>query len=532
MKFIKKMTVLVLALCLSLSFFAVGAGCEWTTGDAGETVVSGGGGISWDLGDTNDWVARTRPTADDFSDKTLNIKFFNGGYGRAWLDEMEKQFEADYPGIDVRLTASTNSSDFQDLLRTELQGNNPYDIYICHDISWESLGGDEKLLVDLTDELYNAVMYTDPTPDDTIVEEQGLTLDESGNAQITYKNLLTDASVTSAYYRDGYYKVAQVQGAGGILYNKTMFDQYGWELPETYDDLKALCEQIVEGTNGDIAPFLVAGSEGYLWDSLVYDWWIQLAGQEEFNRLFEGNDKNCWNPDEYPYHRQAYQYWYNLFVVNQSEYMLDGFTGIDNVMANAVFLQGMAAMMPATAWAVNELGADVLEESGLDVGLIPTPYVEGAKTDEDGNPLRVCYDVAGRDSIVVSTNGNSDLAIEFLKWMGELDNKYIFPKNVSGMVMGFKYDVDTLLTDEYCRFTWDRDMFKLLGETTFRTTGYSSNPMFVLKLVSAYPIENYYLRCFTTYGTASQITPSSIFASAWSQVNSKWDDWRFEAGLE
>ena len=128
MKFIKKMTVLVLALCLSLSFFAVGAGCEWTTGDAGETVVSGGGGISWDLGDTNDWVARTRPTADDFSDKTLNIKFFNGGYGRAWLDEMEKQFEADYPGIDVRLTASTNSSDFQDLLRTELQGNNPYDI--------------------------------------------------------------------------------------------------------------------------------------------------------------------------------------------------------------------------------------------------------------------------------------------------------------------------------------------------------------------------------------------------------------------
>ena len=75
-------------------------------------------------------------------------------------------------------------------------------------------------------------------------------------------------------------------------------------------------------------------------------------------------------------------------------------------------------------------------------------------------------------------------------------------------------------------------MFKPLGETTFRTTGYSSNPMFVLKLVSAYPIENYYLRCFTTYGTASQITPSSIFASAWSQVNSKWDDWRFEAGLE
>lgn len=257
-----------------------------------------------------------------------------------------------------------------------------------------------------------------------------------------------------------------------------------------------------------------------------------MAGEAEFNKLLDGNDKDCWNPEVYPYHQKAYEYWYNLFVVNQSKYMLKGFEGISNIMANAVFLAGQAAMMPATAWAVNEIGADVLLEAGLDVGLIPTPYVKEAKKDAEGKFIRVCYDVTGKDSMVVAEKGNKALAIEFLKWISETEHTKIFPKNVSGMLMGFKYETDELTNDEYCNLSWDKDMFNLLGETTFRSTGYSTNPMFILKLISAYPIENYYLKCFTTYGKPNQNTPQSIFSSAWKEVDDKWSTWRNEAGLE
>lgn len=508
MKFWKKITAVLLTLLVAVSATACN---QWTTGGNSSDMDH----TQNDTSDRSGWVLRERKSSDEFSDKVLNIKFFNGGYGSAWIERMEEEFEADYPGIDVKLSASENSADFQSLLKGELEGD-PEDIYICHDIAWETLGGVDHLLADLTEDLYEATIYTDTKND---------------NTAIRFKDLLTPASLQSAAFNGRYYKVAQVQGAGGILYNKTMFDEKGWQIPNTYEELTALCEQIYNEGKG-VAPFLVAGTEGYLWDSLIYDWFIQIAGEEEYTRMLEGNDKECWNPDVYPYHKMAYQYWYDLFVKNKDKYMLKGFEGINNIMANAVFLAGKAAMMPATAWAVNELGSDLLQEANIDVGLIPTPYVKEAKKDAEGNFIRVCYDVAGRDSIVVAERGNKALAVEFLKWMSETENALIFPEEVSGMLLGFKYEINDLLNDKYCSLTWDRDMFKLLGETTFRSTGYSTNPMFVLKLVSTYPIENYYLKCFTTFGTASQVTPDSVFDTAWAEVDDKWDTWRYEAGLE
>ncbi|MDE7224062.1 MAG: extracellular solute-binding protein [Acetatifactor sp.] len=43
---------------------------------------------------------------------------------------------------------------------------------------------------------------------------------------------------------DGVYAVPYVANAAGILYNKDMFDEYGWEMPTTWDELLALCEEI------------------------------------------------------------------------------------------------------------------------------------------------------------------------------------------------------------------------------------------------------------------------------------------------
>ncbi|MCI9504849.1 MAG: extracellular solute-binding protein [Clostridia bacterium] len=489
-----------------------GAGCNWTQGDYDPDVDLGQN----DTSDRSGWVLRERKSADDFSDKILNITYFNGGYGSEWIEEMKSEFEKDYPGVTVRLTAS---DDINGTLKVELE-NSPEDIYISHDIAWETLGG-QGLLADLTESLYGAQIYTDTKN----------TEETEDDVSIRFRDLLTPSSLSSSVYYGKFYKVAQVQGAGGIIYNKTMFEKNGWQVPKTYAQLEALCETIYQA--GEV-PFLVAGTEGYLWDSLVYDWWIQIAGEEEFLRLFEGNDKTCWNPAVYPHHKKAYEYWYNLFVKNQNKYLYPQFEGINNIMANQAFLNGMAAMMPATAWAVNELGSEMIDEAKIDVGLIPTPYVPEAKKDEEGNFIRVCYDVAGRDSIVVAERGNKDLAVEFLKWMSETENTLIFPKNVSGMLLGFKYEIPQLLKDKdtYCKYSWDEDMITLLGEAKFRSTGYSANPMFVQKLVSAYPLENFYLRCFTTFGKPGAVTPDSIFEQAWNQVDAKWSDWRFQAGLK
>ena len=43
---------------------------------------------------------------------------------------------------------------------------------------------------------------------------------------------------------DGVFAVPYMANAAGILYNKDMFEEHGWDIPECWDELIALCEQI------------------------------------------------------------------------------------------------------------------------------------------------------------------------------------------------------------------------------------------------------------------------------------------------
>ena len=44
--------------------------------------------------------------------------------------------------------------------------------------------------------------------------------------------------------QDGIYALHYVANAAGVLYNKDMFEEHGWEVPETWSEFTALCEQI------------------------------------------------------------------------------------------------------------------------------------------------------------------------------------------------------------------------------------------------------------------------------------------------
>ena len=43
---------------------------------------------------------------------------------------------------------------------------------------------------------------------------------------------------------EGVYSVPYVANAAGILYNKDMFDEYNWDIPTTWDEFIALCDEI------------------------------------------------------------------------------------------------------------------------------------------------------------------------------------------------------------------------------------------------------------------------------------------------
>ena len=350
----------------------------------------------------------------------LRIKYFKGGYGDDWLKAMEAKFEEDYPGVDVILIPSTNETEFTQTISTTLN-TSPDDIYICHNIPYERLSVN-NLVMNL-DTLYNSVIYTDTkntesTDDDTPVR---------------FVDRVATSSLNLVRFNGHYVAIPEIQGVGGIAYNKTLFDANGWEIPETYEELAALAETIYTGdyknAEGEkVYPFVWSGTVAYMWDSFVYDMWVQIAGIDEFNTFMKYESKDLFDSSKYPALKQAWTYWYNLICAHQ-EYSHPQSLGFDHLQANTAFAAGQAAMMPASCWTANEIGSAILEAFGTDVGLIPTPFVKEAQKDSDGNPIRVAYDMAGKDVMIIAQKGkNKQVAVEFFKWMAIEENARLFPR--------------------------------------------------------------------------------------------------------
>lgn len=491
-------------------------------------VGCGGGGSSWedenpsiiqaDDTDRSGWVPFEKAT---FAEGTkLRIKFFKGGYGRKWLDAMKAKFEEDYPGVEVILTPSTNEADFTQTITTTLQTASPDDIYVCHNIPWQRLSVN-NLIMNL-DNLFNSVVYTDTKKD---------------NAPIRFVDRIAASSLNTLQFKGHFYSIPEIQGAGGIAYNKTMFDKYGWEVPETYAELTALCEKIASEKrkmeDGEtITPFVWSGTTAYLWDSIVYDWWVQIAGMDEFNEFMRYENKEMFNAEKFPSLKKAWTYWYDLLCKN-GNYSHGQSTALDNLQCNMAFVSGQAAMMPATCWVANEVGAETLKEFGCDIGMIPTPAVPEAKKDSEGKLIRVAYDMAGKDAFIIAQKGkNKQVAVEFFKWMALEENALLFPQNTNGLLLAMKYDTKNLL-ENVAKTTWEKDMFSLLT-TANRFNLYSSSPMVINAgtPLSPYPMGNYYLEAFETYGDSEgEVTPDSVFSAVWEKIDREWDMMRAAVGL-
>ena len=71
---------------------------------------------------------------------------------------------------------------------------------------------------------------------------------------------------------EGTYGVPYAANAAGILYNRDMFKEHGWEIPETWDELIALCEEI---QSEGILPFYFGLKDTWTclapWNALAVD---------------------------------------------------------------------------------------------------------------------------------------------------------------------------------------------------------------------------------------------------------------------
>ncbi len=206
---------------------------------------------------------------------------------------------------------------------------------------------------------------------------------------------------------EGVYGVPYAANAAGILYNKDMFAEHGWEIPTTWDELIALCEEIQsEGILPLEFGFLDKWTCLAPWNALAVD----LAPADVCKQVNRGETNFT---EEY---REAAEKYIQLI-----EYGPDDPVAYSYNDACTAFARGEAAMYPIGSYAVPQI-LSVNPEMNIDSFVMP------GSDDPQGNTLNSGIDL---QFCVTAACPNKEAAYEVLDFLLQDDviQQYITDQN-------------------------------------------------------------------------------------------------------
>ena len=165
---------------------------------------------------------------------------------------------------------------------------------------------------------------------------------------------------------DGTYGVPYVANAAGVLYNRAMFKEHGWEIPKTWEELMTLCEEIQkEG----ILPFYFGFKDTWTclapWNSLAVD----LAPADVCKQVNAGNATFS---EEY---REVAEKMLELIKYGEEGPFAYGYNDACTAFAN-----GQSAMFAIGSYAIPQIKS-VNPDMDIDSFVMP------GSSDADGNTL-------------------------------------------------------------------------------------------------------------------------------------------------
>ena len=166
----------------------------------------------------------------DFSGEELSI-LVSAGWMDNRYDATIERFEDTY-GVTVDLQ-TIPADQYSDLLQSKLATDS------CADIFW---------------------IQSNPFAiESTIVDPEKDCIDFTG---ASWEDLMPEARKTSCVYNDKLYGLQIWHNSPEyvMVYNKTLFEENGWEIPSTYAELKDLCAKIAEQ---GITPWFMPGADGW-----------------------------------------------------------------------------------------------------------------------------------------------------------------------------------------------------------------------------------------------------------------------------
>lgn len=278
--------------------------------------------------------------------KDLNILWSSGGNGN-YVDYTAEQLKEKY-GLDITLEYNSKA---HEILRPQILGGNPPDIAMVQHSFFDyfaAIEGDSYTPID---------SYMDLT-----VEGSDKTIREVANSDVI-DSMLVDGEA---------YLLMSNMNVGGVFYNQAMFDEYGWEVPQTWDEFIALCETI--NTTTEIAPFIYPGMYPYYLQCFIMPQ-IASCGRgmdsiKDINNMTEG----IWTSDEVKAAAERIQ------LMRDNGYFSDSLISLSHTEAQMEFINGNAAMIAAGSWLKNEMGDSWPE--GFELRYMATPAADNADAEK------------------------------------------------------------------------------------------------------------------------------------------------------
>ena len=197
---------------------------------------------------------------------------------------------------------------------------------------------------------------------------------------------------------EGAYGVPYAANASGILYNREMFQEHGWEIPETWDELITLCETI---QSEGILPFYFGYKD--TWTCLA-PWNALAVGLASSNVCQQANAGETTFTDEY---RETSEKMLKLLEYGEEGPFAYGYNDACTAFAN-----GESAMYTIGSYAVPQIKS-VNPDMDIDSFVMP------GNEDADGNTLN-----SGVDLMFAVTEAceNKEAAFEVISFLLEDEN--------------------------------------------------------------------------------------------------------------
>ncbi len=206
---------------------------------------------------------------------------------------------------------------------------------------------------------------------------------------------------------DGTYIVPYVANAAGILYNKDLFAEHGWQIPETWSELMQLCEEIEEE---GILPFYFGFKDTWTclapWNAMA----VELSPADTAKQVNRGQTTFT---QEY---RQLAEKYLALLPYGPDDPFAYGYND-----ACTAFARGESAMYPIGSYATPQI-LSVNPDLHIDSFVMPASDEREGRTLNSGIDLGFC---------VTAECENKEAAYEVLDFLLSYENiqKYIDDQN-------------------------------------------------------------------------------------------------------